>query len=367
MTLSRRNWIRQIGLGTAGVGLSGLPLTAPANIITTDMPAHDKTIRLRSNENPYGPSPASRKAMADAVNISNRYGGEFTNELKNAIATHYKLAVDNILMGAGSTQILDLAGLYASQQKGSCVLPQPTFDYWSFVSEKAGLRRIEVPPTADKKIDLQAVLNAIQPDTKMIYLCNPNNPTGTICDTDQLISFLEAATQKVLVLVDEAYIEFTDQPSVCPMVAGNKNLIVAKTFSKIYGLAGIRIGYALAHPDTIQALSGFTSWPDGSHSVVATAAAIAALKDQDFVKKVKTSNQQNRLYTISEMEKLNIPCISSNTNFVYFSLAGYPKDFFEQLKKNDILGTRIYEDNGKWSRITIGTRQEMEQFIKAIR
>lgn len=364
MAINRRNWLKQISLGTAGIGLAGLNNFTFAEEAPLVPPS--KAIRLVANENPYGPSPMARKAMAEAITSSNRYGSEFTNSLKTEIAQQHQLTADNILMGAGSTQILEIVGLYAAVQKGSSILPQPTFDYFTFCSEKSGLRRIELPANAEKKVDLQQVLSAIQPDTKLIYVCNPNNPTGTLCDADSMIAFIEEATKKSMVLVDEAYIEFTDEPSVCRMVASNKNLVVAKTFSKIYGLAGARIGYALAHPDTIKQLAEFTAWPNGSHSVVATAAAIASLKDKAFVKQVKQSNQQNREYTISAMEKIGIKCIPSHTNFIYFSLANYPKDFFEQLKNNNIIGTRIYEEAGKWSRITVGTKPEMEQFIKAI-
>ncbi|MBX3240301.1 MAG: aminotransferase class I/II-fold pyridoxal phosphate-dependent enzyme [Chitinophagaceae bacterium] len=361
---NRRNWLKQMGLASLGLGFSGFKAAESGELIPMEPPG--KPIRLIANENPYGPSPFARKAMADAVGLSNRYNGELTTDLIKGIARQHQLLPENILVGAGSTQILDWVALYASLQKGSCVVPQPSFDYWSYCSEKNGLRKIGVPLTQEKAIDLQAVLAAIQPDTRLIYICNPNNPTGTQCHHDTLVAFLEEATKKALVLVDEAYMEFTDQPSVCHMVINNKNLVIAKTFSKVYGLAGARVGYALAHPDMIQQLSDLSSWPNGNHSVVSTAAAIAALKDEEFVKKTVQLNQQNRQFTIAALEKINLRCIASHTNFIYFSLANYNGDFFERLKAGNILGTGIFEKDGKWSRITIGTKQEMEQFIKAV-
>lgn len=362
MAIHRRSWLKQVSLGVAGLGLSGFSIDYRG----TQLPAPVVPVRLMANENPYGPSPLARKAMADAITQSNYYGTDLTNELKAAIAAHHGLGVENILMGAGSTQILEITGLYAAIQNGSAVLPQPTFDYFTHFSEKCGLKRIALPANAEKTVDLHKVLQAIQPDTRLVYICNPNNPTGTLNDHATMIPFLEEASKKSLVLVDEAYIDFTDQPSVCKMVTRNPNIIVAKTFSKIYGLAGARVGYAIAHSSTIAKLAEFTAWPNGSHSVVSTAAALASLKDKAFVQKVKQLNQQNRDYTLKELRRLGLRCIASHTNFIYFSLESYPKDYFELLKNNHILGSRIYEASGKWSRITIGTRGEMEHYIKAI-
>lgn len=146
----------------------------------------------------------------------------------------------------------------------------------------------------------------------------------------------------------------------------NKNLIIAKTFSKIYGLAGARIGYALAHPETINEMSQLQFATNGSISTTAASGALASLKDNKFVAETISLNAEARKYTIEQLENLKIPCIPSHTNFIYFSLENYKKDFFAHLEKHNILGTKIYEEKGKWSRITIGTMKEMKQFIKAL-
>ena len=147
----------------------------------------------------------------------------------------------------------------------------------------------------------------------------------------------------------------------------NKNLIVVKTFSKIYGLAGARIGYAIAHPDTISYLgNNLQTWANGSVSVVSRAGAIASLADINFVNQCYAKNEEARKYTIQKLEQINISCIPTHTNFIYFSLANYKKDFFALLKSNNIEGTNIYEQDGKWTRITVGTMPEMQKFIAAI-
>lgn len=364
---NRRNWLKQIGLGTIGIGLCQFE----AFTNTTEeyiLPALDNSpISLRSNENPYGPSPLARIAMTKSVNSSNRYGWKLSSELISLIAKKNNILDNNILLGAGSTEILDLVLQYTALKKGNFIMAETTFDYWTAPSEKLGLKKITVPLTEDKKHDLTAMLKAIDSDTKMVYVCNPNNPTGTICNREELVSFIKEATKKTIVFVDEAYIDFTKEQSLSDLVIENKNLIITKTFSKMYGLAGARIGYAIAHSATIEELSNVKSSSNMSVSVVSTTGAIASLNDEDFVKQVHTLNEEVKKYTIGQLTQLNLTCIPSYSNFIYFSLNNYKKDFFKQLEDHNITGTKIYEENGKWTRITIGTMKEMQQFIEAIK
>ena len=363
---NRRNWLKQTGLGIVGLGIipfESFAIPTKENLIDEK---NESLIRLKSNENPYGPSALARNAMRDSVGASNRYNWELLDELIGKIAQKHHLTAQNIVLGAGSSEILNLAALYCSKKSGNLIIAETTFDYWTVTAENAGLKKIAIPLTADKKHDLAAMLNAIDSDTKMVYICNPNNPTGTICANEALLDFITEATKRTIVLVDEAYLDFTDQPSLASLVTENKNLIIAKTFSKIYALAGARIGYALAHPDTIKELSALQFLANSSVSVVSASGALASLKDDQFVTDTFLLNAAARKYTIAQLENLKIRCIPSHANFVYFSLENYNKDYFELLQKNNILGTKIYEEKGKWSRITIGTMDEMKQFIKAL-
>jgi histidinol-phosphate aminotransferase len=365
---NRRNWLKQVSLGTIGLGI--IPFETFANPSTEEyfLPNFDKSpILLRSNENPYGPSPLARIAMAKSVNSSNRYGWNLSYELTTALAKKNNVAENNILLGAGSTEILDLVLQYTALKKGNFIMAQTTYNYWTAPSEKLGLKKITVPLTEDKKHDLPAMLQAIDADTKMIYICNPNNPTGTICDREKLVSFINEATKKVMVFVDEAYIDFTKEQSLSNLVLENKNLIITKTFSKMYGLAGARVGYAIAHSATIDELSSLKSSPNDSVSVVSTAGALASLQDENFVKQVYADTEAVKKYTIEKLTQLNLTCIPSHSNFVYFSLNNYQKDYFKELENHNIQATKIYEENGKWTRITIGTMKEMQQFIEAIK
>lgn len=363
---NRRNWLKQASFGIVGLGIipfESFAISSEESIIEEN---NVNLIRLQSNENPYGPSALAQNAMRNSINVSNRYNWELLDELIGKIAQKHNLTDQNILLGAGSSEILNLVALYCSKKSGNLIIAETTFDYWTVTAENAGLKKIAIPLTVDKKHDLSAMLKAIDSDTKMVYICNPNNPTGTICANEALLNFINEATKRTKVLVDEAYLDFTDQPSLANLVTENKNLIIAKTFSKIYSLAGARIGYAIAHPDTINELSQLQFSPNGSVSIISASGAIASLKDNKFVAETILLNAEARKYTIEQLERLKIPCIPSHANFVYFSLENYSKDFFEQLKKNNILGTKFYEEKGKWSRITIGTMKEMKQFIKAL-
>ena len=364
---NRRNWLKQTSLGIVGLGI--IPFERFAIPTKEDLieEKNGNLIRLRSNENPYGPSPLARKAFADNVTISNRYNWDIETQIIAAIALKNSVKEENILLGAGSTEILDLAAKWASLGKDNYVIADPSYDYWTVTLDTLGLAKNKVPLTPDKKINLQAMLQAVNKETKLVYICNPNNPTGTICERSELVNFVSSIPLTTLVLIDEAYLEFTQQQSLSNLIDTYPNLIIAKTFSKIYGLAGARIGFAMASNTMINNLASIQSNTNNSVSVLSKLAAMASLKDNKFVSDCHSLNKATREYTISELKKLNCECIESNTNFIYFSLANFKKDYFKLLENNNIQGTRIYEENGKWTRITVGTMEEMKKFILALK
>ncbi len=364
--MNRRTLLKQMGTGLTFIGAGQLNAFAgPATSrSTTDS---NQPVRLSSNENPYGPSPLARAAMAESIAASNRYNWNTASDLISAIARKNNVTDENILIGPGSTEILDLSTRLWEYPEGNFIIANPSYSSWTKTAELSGLRKIAVPLTSDKRHDLPGMLAAIKPGTRFVYVCNPNNPTGTICDYESLATFIKEATKKVPVIADEAYLDYTTQRSLSGLVSDNKNLIVIKTFSKIYGLAGARTGYAISHKDTIDKLSRLQTWPNGGISVVSRAGAIASLKDNDFVRQCYAKNEEVRKYTMEQLARLNITCILTHTNFIYFSLTNYSKDFFGLLKSNNIQGTDIFEAAGSWSRITVGSMQEMQQFVAAIK
>jgi len=378
MEANRRLWLKKIGIGVAGIGLANFnSLAAPlvSDNLINSFETDTDLIFLRSNENPYGPSPSARKAFVDNANISNRYNWDVAEQLISDLAKRNSVKDENILLGAGSTEILDLVAKLAALNKGyepkvtgnaNYVIADPSYDYWTVTLDNLGLTKNKVPLTTDKKINLKAMSEAVNHETRLVYICNPNNPTGTICEREALVEFVTKIPQNTIVLIDEAYLDFTKQQSLSNLINDHKNIIIAKTFSKIYGLAGARIGYAIADKTIIDNLANLQSNTNNSVSVVSKLAAMASLKDDKFVSDCYALNENARQYTISELKKLNCECIASSTNFIYFSLAKYNKDYFRQLEDNNIEGGRIYEEQGKWTRITVGKMDEMKKFIKAI-
>jgi histidinol-phosphate aminotransferase len=366
MNTNRRTWLKQSSLALAGLTLLNDSIYA-SPVFDAQKTLPETIIRLSSNENPYGPSPMAHKAMAAAIAGSNRYPWGNTNLLIDKIASGFGLKNENVLVGAGSSELLGLVAHYASLQKGNAVAADPSFRSWWNAAEKCGLEIIKVPLTADKTHDLAAMLSGINAQTRLVYVCNPNNPTGSILPAAGLKHFVEEVSKKALVMLDEAYIEYCDEPSLAAMVTTNKNVVVVKTFSKIFGLAGARIGYLLAHADTIDQLASLQPWANAGVSAVSVAAAAASLDDKDFIASTKIKNTAAKAFTYAAFEALNVPYIPSYTNFIYYSSKDFKGDVNAVLKTNNIEGTRIIEETGRWTRITVGTMDEMKIFTTILK
>lgn len=365
MSSNRRLWLKQSSLALAGLTLAPISITALDKSFASRPP--DDLIRLTSNENPYGPSPKARKAMSEAILKSNRYPWEDTTKLREKIGNRFSLTKDHVIIGAGSSELLGLVGQYVAKDKSHFVAPDNTFRIWRRAALDLGATMTRTDLTADKKIDLPAMEKAITPGTRLIYICNPNNPTGTIVEAAALKNFVAEMSNKCMLAIDEAYLEYTNQPSMAEFVSSNKNVIVLKTFSKLFGLAGARIGYALAHPDTIKLFNSMQPWPNAGASATAVAAASATLDDTDFFNMVVQKNQaeKNKLYSL--YQSLNMPYIESYSNFVYYSVAAYKGEWQKELEKRNLLCGGIVEEKEKWTRITIGTESEMGVYAKAVK
>jgi histidinol-phosphate aminotransferase len=366
MDTKRRYWIKKAGLSLASLTvLNNLSNAMPAYESDDFYLPPDTPIKLTSNENPYGPSPLARKAMVKAVNISNRYPWDDTALLREKLGTKFGLTKEHVVIGAGSSEILGLIGQLIAKDKSHFVAADLTFRIWRRAAIDLGATITRTDLTADKKHDLSALEKATTLSTKLIYICNPNNPTGTIVDAQLLKSFIEEMSKKQIIVIDEAYLEYTNEPSMASFAATNKNVIVVKTFSKMYGLAGARIGYALAHPDTIKMLNSMQPWPNAGASACAVAAAMATLDDSNFSTTTIAKNNTVKLMLYDFYKSKNIPYITSYTNFIYYSVAQYKGDFPKEMENRKILCGGITEEKEKWTRITIGTENEMKKYINA--
>ncbi len=364
--MDRRQLLKQGTMAAAAFAFSRdlFAREVERNFIAPDIIAD--VIKLSSNENPHGPSPKARKAMMEMVNRSNRYPWEITTQLREKIAAKYDLTKDHITVGAGSSELLGVVSLMAALQKGNAVAPDPTFRLWMPAARNVGLPIKLVPLTESKETDLQRMKDSMDSDTKMVYICNPGNPTSNIIPANELELFIKDIAPKCIILLDEAYTEFSDEPTMAKLVNDYPNLVIAKTFSKIYGMAGARAGFALAHPTTIQKMNSLQPWANAGISSVTLAGAIASLDDQEFVTHCKKENEKAKNIFYAALNKAGMPYLQSHTSFVYFNTAPFGKDVRKLLEENNIIGCRTFEDGSTWRRLSIGTTEEMKKVAEAL-
>jgi len=361
---SRREWLRNTTAALAGISL------APT-IFATEKERYraEGIILLNGNENPYGPSDAARKAMTEAVGNSNRYPDDAVHALRQQLAEFNGVEKENILMGAGSSEIIGLVLLAVGggNRRGYIMTAEPSYKIWHTQAEVIGYDFIQIPLNKERKYDLdkfssyQSKFNA-----QLFYICNPNNPTGTFVEPKKLEDFINNS-RSGHVLVDEAYTEYPDIPSLAQYAIKVPKVIVAKTFSKIYGLAGARIGYAIAHPETIKKLASLQAWPNANVSMVTATAASAALKDQEFVKDCREKAALARQMCYDCFKELSLEYIPSHANFILFNIDKVTGDFTKRMEEKKIFVQFRNHFGGKWCRVSMGTIDEMKAFCTAIK
>ncbi|MCU0324915.1 MAG: histidinol-phosphate aminotransferase family protein [Spirosomaceae bacterium] len=324
--------------------------------------------RLNANENPYGPPESAKKAVIDAVSGGNRYSWRELAVLVDKIAKKEGVDTKHIMMGPGSSDLLEKFALVMFMNGGNIVSADPTYMSLIRVAESVGAKWKPVPCTKDWSHDLKAMEAAIDKDTKMVYICNPNNPVGTITDSKALMDFCSRVSEKVPVFIDEAYLELAEGTGAVSMVSllkEKKNVIIARTFSKIMGMAGLRVGYAVALPSTLDQIQKITRGGMGiSHTSVL--GAIASFEDTEFQAMTKKLNTECKEYLYENLKKLNYKYITSYTNFVIFPINMDGKEFLSKMTAKGVM-IRTFDINDKpWCRVSMGTMDEMKLFVKAL-
>ena len=291
-TMNRRKWLKTGSLALAGtsVALNGAAKnTAPLPFFSSTA---EGPLRLNSNENPHGPSPTARKAMIEAFDLGCRYPSQFYNELKEKIAEKEGVTPDHIFIGAGSHELLRVAGTAYGIGNGEILTAFPTYEGMERYASATGAFTHRVPLDDDLMIDLEAMDRRTTQSVNLVFLCNPNNPTGTVLPGDQVDAFCEEVSKRAVVFVDEAYHEYVDDPAYYSMihrVKAGDNIIVSRTFSKIFGLAGIRVGYGIARPDIIRRMQPFAT--GSGVNVLGVKAALASYDDEEFLNQCKPHQQ----------------------------------------------------------------------------
>ncbi|MEO6329132.1 MAG: histidinol-phosphate transaminase [Ginsengibacter sp.] len=381
-SMNRRHWLKTSTMLTGG--LAFLPGTLPAvpapaspvkrikSLSDTEygrlMPP-DLKARLFANENPFGPSDKAKKAISESLETCCRYPLTEVEEMIDKIAAYEGVAKEMIMMSSGSTPILQATALCYCKAGDSVISADPSYADLPEHAEAVNAKWIKVPLTAEFKLDLDAMEKAIDNTTKLVYICNPNNPTATIVDTVRLKDFCERVSKKVMVFVDEAYIDYLPDPQGTTLIENIKkgqNIIVARTFSKLYGFAGLRIGYMVAQPETVKKVEPFcVSWFGISGPSIR--AALVSYQDKEYLQDALKKTIASKEFLYKTLKSEGYEYIPSSANFVMFPIKMEGQRFVDEMMKRGV-GVRFWEFNNKhWCRVSIGRIDEMEAFATAFK
>lgn len=370
---NRRNWLKTtlaltatLPIGTTlAEKLMAAPMSEAEKTFFANRPLAPVKIRLDSNENPYGPPEKAREAIASILAETNRYPFQATRDFKEVLAAREGVTADHIAVGAGSADLLAATGAAFSLEGGRILSGYPTFPMLMSYAEvfKATWDKVNVNDSL--KYDYEALASQIKQDTRLIFVCNPNNPTGTLVDPGVVKAFCEQASKKVPVFSDEAYLEFLDpsqQVSMVSLVKQGENIIVSRTFSKVYGIAGLRVGYLVGKPELIRKIT--RNQPGIPNNQIGLAAARACMNDSAFVEMSRKKNSEARKHLTDYLDKKRYVYGKSETNFVMFDPRADGLQTLNKLAERGIAIRVVDFKDKQWLRVSIGTLEEMKVFTK---
>jgi histidinol-phosphate aminotransferase len=382
--LSRRSWLRTTGLGLgASVALPGLlPASQMArvlggNVAYADLLAQMERdvntvrsaagpIRLMYNENPFGMSPKAKDALMGSWMQHAWYVPPIMDDVRATFAKYVGVPVDHVLVTQGSSEVLSVLALAYNMEGGEIVAPWPTFEdlpRWGDTL-KATVHRI--PLNQYLEHDLYTMDARVGGGTKLVFVCNPNNPTSNLTEDSTLREFVSNAARRTTVVVDEAYIDFVDKPghkSMIDLVLKGESVVVSRTASKLHGLAGLRCGFAIARPDIIKRLQQYVS---GDPNVFGQLAANASLLDVEYQTFIKQKNREGRALLLSTLATLGRKVAPSETNFVFFHTGKAIQPVQQYFLSKGFVVGRAFPLYSDWCRVSIGTPDEMKQFCAVL-
>ncbi len=327
--------------------------------------APGEIIKLASNENPLGPSPQARQAMIDTIERAHFYPDGGGYYLREAIAEQVGLSMGNVILGNGSNEIIEFLGHAYLQPGDEVVVAKHSFAVYRLMAQLFGAKVVDVPDP-DFVADLDGMLAAITPRTKEVFIANPNNPTGTMVFQDDIDRFMERVPEHVMVVFDEAYYEFLDEPpDVLKYVRAGRNVVVLRTFSKIQGLANLRIGYGLAAPEIIEVLQKARQ-PFNANGI-AQAGALAGLRDTAHMDATRRVTREGRDFLQAEFLDMGLEFVPSHANFVLVRVGDGKKVFDALLRRGIIVRAMGSYGLPEWIRVSVGTMPQNEMFIAVLR
>jgi len=369
MQLNRRQWLKTTALAggfTLFNGLTGIETLTAEEVKKFNPRKLASTIRLSSNENPYGPSERVRNAVKNAFDDGCRYPYSYSDELEQILAKKHGVDPENIIVTGGSTEGLKIAGITFTAEGGEIIAAKPTFLAMMQYAEMWGAKINWVPVDENMGYDLEEIEKRISSETKMVFLCNPNNPTSTLLPADTLVDFCISVSKKTVVFSDEAYYEYIEDlnyPSMIELVKKGENVVVSKTFSKVFGMAGMRIGYLIAKPELAQKIRRNIV---AMSNVYAIEGAKEALLDDEFYQFSIQKNKEAKTIIYNTLDHLELPYIKSSTNFVFFKSGRNINELGPQMFDKGVSIGRAFPPFYDWCRISTGTLEEMELFSKSL-
>ena len=360
-SLSRRSFLQA---STAASAALALRIVTEPVLAYAAAPSHSPdAIMINANENPLGPCASAREAVVAITPRGGRYLGNSTDALEAQFAQAMGVSQEQVAIYAGSTPALIHTVHTFCSPHAAYITADPGFEAGIFAAEHAGARVVNVPLTKTYAHDVKAMLTAA-PDAGIFYICNPNNPTGTLTSHSDVEYLADHKPRNSIVLVDEAYIHFSDAPTCIDLVKAGKDVIVLRTFSKLYGMAGLRCGFAIARPDLLEKVhnyGGFNFMP-----VTAVAAAAASLSDPALVADRKRINQQVRTATFEWLDRHGYAYIPSEANFFLLDAKRPAKQLIAAMARQNVVIGRAWPAMPTYTRITVGTGDEMGQFQQAL-
>ena len=352
-SLSRRRALQGFLMGTAGLALTPLAMGQ------VEIPPGQ--IRLMFNENPYGPSPKALAEVAKILPKTAYYPGAIEDDLMGLFMARHQLDREQVFLASGSNEGLQ-AAMMAFGKHGKVISPALTYSDHLNYAEKLGVAVHRMPLRDDMAIDLEAMARAVDDSVSLVYLCNPNNPTGMAIDGDELRSFCREVAPRVPILIDEAYNELTDKPdytSMVDLVRGGGNILITRTFSKIFGMAGLRVGYGMGHPDIVSVVNdNVMAWRNG----VGLYAAYHSYLDEDFVAFSRDKILQGREMVNATFRRHGIEPLPSQTSFVYADIQRDADVFKAEMAARNVKIRGIYAGYDTYSRVSMGRIEELQIF-----